>query len=179
MLSRSLYFTGMEPTRKSKEEGRYLLETANNKKQNAQREADNLLSKYYKKKDPSLNKENHQGRKVTAKPSTHFSSYTSALANKHPITNSSSNITRQSIMNQRPVKISFSMATPSNESTWYPPTFYNFFGQNNRSKYNPFNSTIATEDLPNNPSTSFKKKVMTDNNSIVTQSTIDMTQETS
>ena len=49
MLSRSLYFMGMEPTRKSREEGRYLLVTTKAKKLNAQREADNLLSKYYKK----------------------------------------------------------------------------------------------------------------------------------
>ena len=40
---------GMEPTRKSREEGRYLLMTTKTKKLNAQREADNLLSKYYKK----------------------------------------------------------------------------------------------------------------------------------
>ena len=49
MLRRSLYFIEMEPTRKSSEECRYLLVTTKAKKLNDQREADNLLGKYYKK----------------------------------------------------------------------------------------------------------------------------------
>ena len=44
MLSRSLYFMGMEPTRKSREEGRYLVVTTKAKKLNVLREEDNLLS---------------------------------------------------------------------------------------------------------------------------------------
>ena len=51
ILSRSLYITGIEATRKSKEDGRYLLLTTNANKANAQREVDNLLGKYYKKND--------------------------------------------------------------------------------------------------------------------------------
>ena len=53
MLSRSLYFLGMKLTIKSREEGRYLLVTTKAKKPNAQREAENLLSKYYKRKKNS------------------------------------------------------------------------------------------------------------------------------
>ena len=45
ILSRSLYITGIEATRKSKEDGRYLLLTTNANKANAQREVDNLLGK--------------------------------------------------------------------------------------------------------------------------------------
>ena len=53
MLSRSLYFMGMDPTRTSSEEGRYLLVTTKAKKLNAQREADNLVRKFYKKERTS------------------------------------------------------------------------------------------------------------------------------
>ena len=44
ILSSSLYFMGMEPTRKSREEGRYLVVTTKAKKLNVLREEDNLLS---------------------------------------------------------------------------------------------------------------------------------------
>ena len=105
MLSRSLYFMGMEPTIKSSEEGRYILVATKVKKLNAQREADNLISKYYKKKERTMNSNQNQGRRINSTP-THFSSDASALANKHPTTNSYFNITRPNIMNQRPVTIS-------------------------------------------------------------------------
>ena len=54
VLSRSLYITGIEATRESRKERRYLLLTTNTNtnKANAQREADNLLGKYYKKDKP-------------------------------------------------------------------------------------------------------------------------------
>ena len=64
ILNISLYFMGIEATRKSSEEGRYLLVTTKTKKLNAQREADNLLSKYYKKKETSMNNKNNQERRV-------------------------------------------------------------------------------------------------------------------
>ena len=47
IISKSLYFTGMEPTRKSDSEGKYLLVTTQNKLYCAQRDVDNLLGKYY------------------------------------------------------------------------------------------------------------------------------------
>ena len=50
ILFKSLYITGIETTTKSHENGRYLLLTTNTKKANAQREVDNLLGKYLKKK---------------------------------------------------------------------------------------------------------------------------------
>ena len=54
IFSRSLYITGIEATRKSKEDERYLLFTANANKDNAQREVDNLLGKYYKRRQEKL-----------------------------------------------------------------------------------------------------------------------------
>ena len=50
ILSRSLCITGIEATRKCYEDGRYLLLTTNKNKTNAQCEVDNLLGKYYKKR---------------------------------------------------------------------------------------------------------------------------------
>ena len=50
ILSWLLYITGIEATRKFKEDGRYLLLTTNANKANPQREVDNLLDKYYKKR---------------------------------------------------------------------------------------------------------------------------------
>ena len=117
---------GMEPTRKSREEGICLLVTTKAKKLNAQSEADNLLSKYYKKKQPSWNSNSNQGKRVTSTP-THFSSYASALANKHPTTNSSFNITRPNILNQRPVTISFSTNNTNQSTFGYSPSTYKFF----------------------------------------------------
>ena len=58
MVSWSLYSMGMKPTKESREEGRYVLVTTNAKKLNTQREANNLLSKYFKKKEPSMNNNN-------------------------------------------------------------------------------------------------------------------------
>ena len=43
ILSKSLYFSGMEPTRCSNDEGRYLLTSTNLQRVNTQREVDNLL----------------------------------------------------------------------------------------------------------------------------------------
>ena len=193
MLSRSLYFMGMEPTRKSREEGRYLLVTTKAKKLNAQREADNLLSKYYKKQ-PSSNSNNNQGRRVTRTP-TYFSSYASVLADKHPTTNSTFNIKRPNILNQRPVTISFS-TNNTNQSTFgyspstykfpgqnspneYPPLSYDFSGQKNTSQYNHYKPNPNTKDDSSNHSNkSLKRKATSDNNSLITQSTVDLTQET-
>lgn len=49
ILSNLLYFIGIEPTRKTKLEGKCLLVTTKSKLYCAQREADNLLVKYYKR----------------------------------------------------------------------------------------------------------------------------------
>ena len=49
-----LYITEIEATRKSKEDERYLLFTANAYKDNAQHEVDNLLGKYYKRRQEKL-----------------------------------------------------------------------------------------------------------------------------
>ena len=99
---------------------------------------------------------------------THFSLYASALANKHPTTNSPCNITRPNILNQRSVTISFSTNTHANQSHFgylpssykfhgqnhssndYPPPSYNFFGQNNPFKYNYYKpNTNAKNDSSN------------------------------
>ena len=64
ILSRSLYFNGMEPTRRSQDEGMYLLITTNLHRANSQKEVDNLLRKYYKRKPSNVNY-NLQGRRVT------------------------------------------------------------------------------------------------------------------
>ena len=196
ILSRSLYFMGMEPTRKSSEEGRYFLVTTNNsKKLNAQRETVNLLSKYYKRKEPPINSNNNQGRRETSTP-TYFSSYASASASKHPTTDSPFNITRPDTLNQRPVTISFPTSTHDNQSTFryspssykfpiqnnpsndYPSPSYNFSGQNNYVKYNHYKLNTNTKDDPSNQSNkSLKINANNDNNSLVTQSTVDVTRE--
>ena len=49
ILSKFLYFTGMEPTRKIATEGEYLLVTTKSKVYCAQRESDTLLAKYYRR----------------------------------------------------------------------------------------------------------------------------------
>ena len=59
-LSKFYYFTGMEPTRKIDSEGKYLLVTTQ-KNYCDQREADNLLGRYYKKSKHTKTKMKHQG----------------------------------------------------------------------------------------------------------------------
>ena len=49
ILGQSKFFTGMEPTRKSASEGKYLLVTTQSNLYCAQQEADTLLGKFYKK----------------------------------------------------------------------------------------------------------------------------------
>ena len=183
---------GMEPTIKSSEEGHYILVATKVKKLNAQREADNLISKYYKKKEPTMNSNQNQGRRINSTP-THFFSDASALPNKYPTTNSYFNITRPNIMNQIPVTISFSTNTNTNQSNFgyypspyrlpgqnnsfndYPPQFCNFSDQNNPSKYNHYKTnTNAKDDSSNQSNNSLKNKSTNDNNSLVTQSTVDM-----
>ena len=48
IFSNALYFSGLEPTRKTKEEGKYLLITTTANKYHAQLEADRLLAKHFK-----------------------------------------------------------------------------------------------------------------------------------
>ena len=162
MLSRSLYFMGTEPTRKSSEEGRYILVTTKTKQLNTQREAGNLLIKYYKKKQPSTTSNINQGKRVTS-TSTHFSSYASTLANKHPTANSPFNITRPNILNQRLVIIYFSTDNANHSTFGYSPSpykfpdqnnssneylfpSYNFSGQNDTSQYNHYKPNSNTKD---------------------------------
>ena len=122
--------------------------------------------------------------------------YASALANKHPTTNSSFNIRRPNILNQRPVTISFSTNNTkqptygysqstykfpgqTNSTKEFPPPSYNFSGQNNTSQYNHYKPNPNTKDDSSNQSNkSLKRKTTSDNNSLITQSTVDLTQET-
>ena len=167
--------------------------TTNANKLNVQREADNILSKYYKKKQPSTISNINQGRRVTSTP-TLFSSYTSALANKHPTTNSPFNITRSNILNQKPVTISFStnnvnqstlgyspspykFSSHNNSPKEHPPPSYNFSGQSNTSKYKQYiPNSNATDDSSNQSNKSLKKST-SDNNSVVTPSTVHLTKK--
>ena len=48
IFSKALYFSGVEPTRKTQEEGKYLLLTTTASKYNTQLEADRLLTKHFK-----------------------------------------------------------------------------------------------------------------------------------
>ena len=61
----------------------------------------------------------------------------------------------------------------------YSPPSYNFSGQNNTSQYNHYKPNSNTKDDSSNHSNkSLKRKATYDNNSLITQSTVDLTQET-
>ena len=61
----------------------------------------------------------------------------------------------------------------------YPPPSYNFSGQNNTSQYNHYKPNSNTKhDSSNHSNKSLKRKDTSDNNSLITQSTVDLTQET-
>ena len=136
ILSRSLYITGIEATRKSKEDGRYLLLTTNANKANAQREVDNLLGKYYKKNTNKNGSTQPPGHRQAPSTSTHFSTYAAALLTSHPSTNIIPDRKRPSQLNNRPVTISFSSPSPTFNpysqqfSTGYPPTPNQQFNKN-------------------------------------------------
>ena len=128
ILSRSLCITGIEATRKSKEDGRYLLLTTNVNKANAQREVDNLLGKYYLKTTGKIGPNKSPGHRQVPSTSTYLSTYEEALLTSRPSTNIIPDRKRLSQLNNRPVTISFSYPSPifnpysQQFSTGYPPT---------------------------------------------------------
>ena len=141
----------MEHTRRSQDGVRFLLITTNIQRVNAQREADNILNKYYKRK-PSISNYNSQDRGVTPITPTHFATYADTIVSIHFTTNFPNNITRPSVLNQRLVAISFSNINPSPHSSYgYPsPRNYNFNNQENKSVYGYI--SITNPSTPNDQS---------------------------
>ena len=141
----------MEHTRRSQDGVRFLLITTNIQRVNAQREVDNILNKYYKRK-PSISNYNSQDRRVTPITPTHFATYADTIVSIHFTTNLLNNITRPSVLNQRLVAISFSNINQSPQSSYsYPsPRNYNFNNQENKSVYGYTSTTNPS--TPNNQS---------------------------
>lgn len=72
IVSKSIYFTSMEPAKNTESEGRYLLATTQNKLYCNQREVDNLLGKYHGQNETL-------GRRKTPLVHNPFSTYAAAL----------------------------------------------------------------------------------------------------
>ena len=86
ILGKLLYFTGMEPTRKTATEGKYFLVTTNSKLYSAQREADNLLAKYYRRTQRYNNQMQTPGRRKKPLIHNHFPTYAKVLSKENPAT---------------------------------------------------------------------------------------------
>ena len=63
ILSNTLYFTGMKPTRKEKIEDKYLLVSTNSKSYCSKHEADNIFAKCYRKNQANNNQTETSGRR--------------------------------------------------------------------------------------------------------------------
>ena len=63
ILSNTLYFTGMKPTRKEKTEAKYLLVSTNSKSYCSKHEADNIFAKCYRKNQANNNQTETSGRR--------------------------------------------------------------------------------------------------------------------
>ena len=114
----SSYFLGLEPIRKTQEEGKYLLLTATTNKYNAQLEADRLLSK-------NITNANIDRRSPTRRNvpiiKNHFSTYAEALVKSPPPTSDNDPmLIFPPFSIQRPYTISFS--SNCNDDSTHPPT---------------------------------------------------------
>ena len=159
ILSRSLYITGIEATRKSKEDGRYLLLTTNANTTNAQSEVDSLLGKYYKKTTGKIGPIKSPGHRQAPSSSTHFSTYATALLTSHPSTYTIPDRKRPSQLNNRPVTISFSSPSPT----------FNPYSQQFSAGYPPIPNQKFFTNYPESPN--LKRKLSNDTTSIVSLNT--------
>ena len=166
ILSRSLYITGIEATRKSKEDGRYLLLTTNANKANAQREVDNLLGKYYKRTTGNIGPIQSPGHRQAPSTSTHFSTYVVALLTSRPSTNTIPDRKRPSQLNNRPVTISLSSPSPT----------FNPYSQQFSAGYPPTPNQKFATNYPESPN--LKRKLSNDTTSIVSLNTHTTTEST-
>lgn len=87
ILGKSLCFKGIEPTRKTKTEGKYLLVNTKSKLYCTQREADKLLAKYYRRNKKYNNQNETQGKRKKPFVHNHFSTYAEILSKDNPTTN--------------------------------------------------------------------------------------------
>ena len=118
IFSNFLYFSGLEPTRKSQEDGKYLLLTTTANKYNAQLEADILLSKHFTNANVACR---YSTRRNVPIVQNHFSTYADALAKSPPPTQENyPMLTSPPLSIQRPYTISFS--NNRNDDSTPPPS---------------------------------------------------------
>ena len=118
IFSNSLYFSGLEPTRKTQEDGKYLLLTTTANKYNAQLEADRLLSKHFTNANVARRSPTRRNVPIVQ---NHFSTYADALAKSPPPTQENyPMLTSPPLSIQRPYTISFSN-NRNDDSTPPPP----------------------------------------------------------
>ena len=117
IFSNALYFSGLEPTRKTQEEGNYQLLTTTANKYNAQLEADRLLTKHFKNANVARRSSTRQNISII---NNHFSTYLDALSQSQPPTP-----TNYPLLISSPFKIqcpySISLSNNRNEDTPTPP----------------------------------------------------------
>ena len=81
IFSNTLYFSGLEPTRKTQEEGKYLLLTTTVNEYNVQLEADRLLTKHFNNVNVACRSPTRRNVPIVQ---NNFSTYADALA-KSPL----------------------------------------------------------------------------------------------
>ena len=87
IIDKSLYFIGIESTRKTATEEKYLLVTTKSNLYYAQREADNMLAKYYRRNRTYTNQTETLGRRKKPLIYNHSSTYVEELFKYNPTTN--------------------------------------------------------------------------------------------
>ena len=117
IFSKALYFSGLEPTRKTKEEGKYLLITTTANKYNAQLEADRLLTKHFKNANVARRSPTRSNNPII---NNHLLTYAEVLSQTQIPTPDNYPLLKSPPFNtQRPFSISFS--SHRNDDSPSPP----------------------------------------------------------
>ena len=83
IFSNALYFSGLEPTRKTQKEGKYLLLTTTANIYNAQLEEDRLITNHFKNANVARRSPTRRNKPII---NNNFSTYAEALSKSQPPT---------------------------------------------------------------------------------------------
>ena len=157
IFSNALYFSGLEPTRKTKEEGKYLLITTTANKYNAQLEADRLLAKHFKNANVARSSPTRRNNPII---NNHFSTYAEALSQSQtPTPDNYPLLTSPPFNTQRPYSISFSSNRPSDSPT-PPPQKRKIISDSNSLVTNTtYESTVAPVTLDETTNIDIREEV--------------------
>ena len=155
IFSNALYFSGLEPTRKTQEEDKYLLLTTTANKYNTQLEADRLLTKHFKNSNVARRSPTRSNNSII---NNHFSTYAEVLSKSQPPTQAN-----YPLLPSPPFSIqhlySISFSSNRNEDTPTPPLQKIKVNSNLLITNTTYESTIAPVTLEDTTNIDIKEEV--------------------